>query len=89
MSAATLFHVTGGFNVASDFLIFLWPAMDLIQVQVSIKQRVTLITMFSLGVLICVAGICRVWYVSVFASSSDVLCKYQSLHQNAHQILMD
>jgi hypothetical protein len=57
-------------------LIFLWPAKDLASVQISVRQRVTLITMFCLGVIICIAGVCRVWYISIYISSWDFLCTY-------------
>jgi hypothetical protein len=57
-------------------LIFLWPAKDLASVQISLRQRITLITMFSLGVIICIAGVFRVWYVSIYIKSWDYLCTY-------------
>jgi hypothetical protein len=62
--------------VAALVLIFLWPAKDLASVQISIRQRITLITMFCLGVIICIAGLFRVWYVSIYVKSWDFLCTY-------------
>ncbi|KAF2014143.1 hypothetical protein BU24DRAFT_462955 [Aaosphaeria arxii CBS 175.79] len=68
---APLFYTTGGLNILSDFLIFLWPAKDLAKIRISLKQRVTLIIMFTLGVIICVAGVCRLWYTSIYIHSYD------------------
>lgn len=42
-------HVTQ--NSLSDVVIFLWPAKELLTIQVSFRQRVTRICMFSLGVV--------------------------------------
>ncbi|KAJ4287810.1 hypothetical protein N0V90_012514 [Kalmusia sp. IMI 367209] len=53
-------------NVASDFLIYLWPAKDLAKIQISVKQRVTLIAMFSLGIVISTT-----YYKSKKASKVD------------------
>ncbi|ORY16832.1 hypothetical protein BCR34DRAFT_475752 [Clohesyomyces aquaticus] len=93
---APLYYTTGCLNIISDFLIFLWPAKDLARIKISLKQRVTLIAMFSLGVVICVAGICRVWYTSVYLHSYDALsCKplmaaliphvFTSTHSSTHK----
>ncbi|KAF2659582.1 hypothetical protein K491DRAFT_565244, partial [Lophiostoma macrostomum CBS 122681] len=77
---APLYFITGGFNVLSDFLIFLFPVQDLARIRISLKQRVTLICMFTLGVLICVAGICRIWYTAVFINSYDSLWNGATLY---------
>ncbi|KAF2639432.1 hypothetical protein P280DRAFT_402478 [Massarina eburnea CBS 473.64] len=73
MSEKLIYWITGGFNVLSDFLIFLWPAKDLSKLQVSFKQRFTLIAMFTLGFTVCIAGVCRIWYTSVYLSNWDIL----------------
>ncbi|KAF2870875.1 hypothetical protein BDV95DRAFT_607990 [Massariosphaeria phaeospora] len=73
INVGPLYYITGGLNVISDGLIFLWPAKDLVQIHISLKQRVTLVAMFTLGVLICVAGACRMWYTSVYLASYDAL----------------
>lgn len=42
--------------------------------------------MFSLGVTICIAGICRIWYTSIFLNSYDALCKpvsFPPLHSHS------
>ncbi|KAK3201208.1 hypothetical protein GRF29_185g88916 [Pseudopithomyces chartarum] len=73
LSVLTLFWTAGTLNLISDFLIFLWPATQLAKVQVALKERVTLIVMFSLGLVICGAGVLRLWYTPVFAGTYDVL----------------
>ena len=75
ISTSTLYYSTGIPNVVSDFAIFLWPAKDLGRLNVAIKQRVTLVLMFCLGIVICVAGVCRLWYSPIVAKSYDILCK--------------
>ncbi|EAT84731.1 hypothetical protein SNOG_08455 [Parastagonospora nodorum SN15] len=73
-STPALYYSTSSLNIFTDFLIFLWPAKDLASVQISVRQRITLITMFCLGVIICIAGLLRVWYVSIYLKSWDFLC---------------
>ncbi|KAF1965814.1 hypothetical protein BU23DRAFT_397271, partial [Bimuria novae-zelandiae CBS 107.79] len=80
MSFTTVFFPTGFFNVASDFLIFLWPAKDLAKVQIPVKQRIILIATFSLGIVVCAAGISRMWYTSVFVKSYDTLWNGATLY---------
>ncbi|KAH3938600.1 hypothetical protein HBI56_177080 [Parastagonospora nodorum] len=72
-STPALYYSTSSLNIFTDFLIFLWPAKDLASVQISVRQRITLITMFCLGVIICIAGLLRVWYVSIYLKSWDFL----------------
>jgi hypothetical protein len=43
------YHATQ--NTFSDFVIFLWPAKDLLNVKISRRQRITLTCMFSLGIM--------------------------------------
>ncbi|KAF2397985.1 hypothetical protein EJ06DRAFT_558411 [Trichodelitschia bisporula] len=58
-------------NSLSDFCIFLWPARTLSTVRIPLKQRLGLIFTFSVGVLVCIAGVCRIWYLVVFFNSYD------------------
>ncbi|KAF2084266.1 hypothetical protein K490DRAFT_18159, partial [Saccharata proteae CBS 121410] len=62
---------TAALNNVSDFLIFLWPARFLWQVQLPTKQRLGLIAMFAMGSLVCIAGVCRIWYFTVYFASYD------------------
>ncbi|KAF2472809.1 uncharacterized protein BDR25DRAFT_200116, partial [Lindgomyces ingoldianus] len=80
MNVALLYYITGGLNILSDFLIFLWPAKDLAKIQISTRQKVTLIAMFSLGIIICIAGVCRIWYTSVYLASYDTLWNGSTLY---------
>ncbi|KAH7406368.1 hypothetical protein DE146DRAFT_777507 [Phaeosphaeria sp. MPI-PUGE-AT-0046c] len=73
LDVSTLYYTTSCLNILTDFIIFLWPAKDLASVQISLRQRITLITMFCLGVIICIAGVCRVWYISIYIKSWDFL----------------
>ncbi|KAF2503195.1 hypothetical protein BU16DRAFT_448722 [Lophium mytilinum] len=65
-------YATAALNSFSDFIIFLWPIRDLWLVQIPMKQRLGLILMFGFGVIVCIAGICRVWFMSVYYSTYDV-----------------
>ncbi|KAJ4381844.1 hypothetical protein N0V86_003209 [Didymella sp. IMI 355093] len=51
LNIKAIYYFHSGQNTFSDFLIFLWPAKDLLNVKVSLRQRVTLTCMFSLGVM--------------------------------------
>ncbi|KAF1954464.1 hypothetical protein CC80DRAFT_476214 [Byssothecium circinans] len=68
-----VFHIPGTSNILSDFLIFLWPAKDLWKLHLPLKQRINLVITFSLGAIVCVAGVCRLWYATIYVASSDVL----------------
>ncbi|ORY08050.1 hypothetical protein BCR34DRAFT_488998 [Clohesyomyces aquaticus] len=74
LDVRVLYYTPSGLNILTDFLIFLWPAKDLASVQISLRQRITLIAMFCLGVIICIAGVCRVWYISIYVATWDFLC---------------
>ncbi|KAJ6194169.1 hypothetical protein J3E72DRAFT_397492 [Bipolaris maydis] len=66
-----IYYFHGGQNTLSDFIVFLWPARNLINVQVSRRQRFTLIMMFSLGVIVCIAGIIRLYFTHRYLISFD------------------
>ncbi|KAL1604335.1 hypothetical protein SLS59_004131 [Nothophoma quercina] len=51
LNIRVIYYFHSAQNTLSDFLIFLWPARDLLNVKVSLRQRVTLTCMFSLGVM--------------------------------------
>ncbi|KAF2740037.1 hypothetical protein EJ04DRAFT_559494 [Polyplosphaeria fusca] len=69
---ATLVSVAA-LNSLSDFLVFLWPAKPLWSLQLPLKQRVGLILIFAVGCTVCVAGICRMYYLEVYFESYDIL----------------
>ncbi|KAI4943455.1 hypothetical protein J4E91_009365 [Alternaria rosae] len=51
LNIKAIYYFHSAQNTFSDFVIFLWPARNLLNVQVSLRQRVTLTSMFSLGVM--------------------------------------
>lgn len=46
-----IYFIWSGQNTVSDFLIFLWPIKYISSVRISRRQRITLITMFSCGLM--------------------------------------
>ncbi|KAH7130603.1 hypothetical protein B0J11DRAFT_256598 [Dendryphion nanum] len=69
---ATLVSVAA-LNSLSDFLVYLWPAKPLWSLQLPLKQRLGLITIFGVGCTVCVAGICRMYYLEMYFESYDLL----------------
>lgn len=69
---AVLLYATAALNNLSDFLIPPRPIRDLWKVRLPFKQRIGLIIMFTIGVLVCVAGICRICYLTIFFNSYDI-----------------
>jgi len=63
---------TQAVNSASDFLIFLWPARTLSGVRLPRMQRFGLIFVFSIGVVVCIAGVCRIWYLTIYFDTYDI-----------------
>lgn len=51
LNIKAIYYFHSAQNTFSDFVIFLWPARNLLNVQVSQRQRLTLTMMFSLGVM--------------------------------------
>ncbi|KAH3977062.1 hypothetical protein HBH51_078270 [Parastagonospora nodorum] len=72
LNIKAIYYFHSGQNTISDFVIFLWPAKDLLNVQVSFRQRITLTCMFSLGVIVCIAGVVRLYYTHLYLTSYDV-----------------
>ncbi|OCK81925.1 hypothetical protein K432DRAFT_350062 [Lepidopterella palustris CBS 459.81] len=62
---------TAATNTFSDILVYLWPARQLWDIQLPLKQRISLIFVFTLGCIVCVAGIIRMWNFSVYFASTD------------------
>ncbi|KAL6709653.1 hypothetical protein ACN47E_001081 [Coniothyrium glycines] len=72
LNIRAIYYFHSAQNTLSDFVIFLWPARDLLNVKISLRQRVTLTCMFSLGVIVCIAGSLRIYYTSLYLESFDV-----------------
>ncbi|KAJ4358702.1 uncharacterized protein N0V89_003286 [Didymosphaeria variabile] len=68
-----IYFIWSGQNTLSDFLIFLWPVKDIAAVRISRRQRITLASMFSCGLVVCVAGSARIYYTRLYLYSYDVL----------------
>ncbi|KAF4303575.1 putative integral membrane protein [Botryosphaeria dothidea] len=62
---------TAALNSFSDLCIFLWPARFIWGMHVPREQRWGLIGLFCLGVIICVAGVLRMWFFTVWFKSKD------------------
>ncbi|KAF2025151.1 hypothetical protein EK21DRAFT_77115 [Setomelanomma holmii] len=73
LNVRAIYYYHSAQNTFSDFVIFLWPAKDLLNVKISRRQRITLTCMFSLGVIVCVAGSLRIYYTSLYLESYDVM----------------
>ncbi|GME22433.1 hypothetical protein K490DRAFT_18159 [Neofusicoccum parvum] len=58
-------------NSFSDFVVFLWPARYLWDIQLPKERRLGLIGLFCIGCLICIAGIVRIWYFTVWFDADD------------------
>ncbi|KAF1994090.1 hypothetical protein P154DRAFT_586904 [Amniculicola lignicola CBS 123094] len=65
--------IIAAFNSLSDFLVYLWPAKPLWSLQLPLKQRIGLVVIFAVGSTVCVAGICRIYYLEVYFESYDLL----------------
>ncbi|KAF1840961.1 uncharacterized protein K460DRAFT_321640 [Cucurbitaria berberidis CBS 394.84] len=66
------FVVIAALNSFSDFVIYLWPAKPLWSLQLPIKQRLGLIFLFSIGLLVCIAGVLRMYFLEMYFESSDL-----------------
>ncbi|KAK8183942.1 hypothetical protein BC567DRAFT_206111 [Phyllosticta citribraziliensis] len=62
---------TASLNTASDFIIFLWPIRFLWGMKLPRDKRLGLIGLFSFGLIVCIAGLVRMWYYSVYFRSKD------------------
>jgi hypothetical protein len=92
-------------NSLSDFLVYLvslydllwnsnsdlykYPMKPLWSLRLPVKQRLGLIFLFSVGLLVCVVGVLRMYYLEVFFGSYDTHCKlhrscYGTLNQLTH-----
>ncbi|KAF2402717.1 hypothetical protein EJ06DRAFT_306901 [Trichodelitschia bisporula] len=64
--------VVSSFNSLSDLAVFLWPAPTLWQISLPLKQRIGLLFVFCIGCLVCVTGIVRIYYYTMFFKSIDI-----------------
>ncbi|KAJ1323237.1 hypothetical protein MN608_11383 [Microdochium nivale] len=66
-------YVNAALNSASELVVFLWPIKPLWKLQLPAQQRVGLVTLFSMGVIICIVGILRIYYLSQLSVGGDFL----------------
>ncbi|KAL5114678.1 hypothetical protein ACEQ8H_007411 [Pleosporales sp. CAS-2024a] len=68
-------------NSFSDFMIYLYPAKPLWSLRLPVKQRLGLIFLFSIGLLVCIAGVLRMYFLDQYFKSTDY-------HWNAAKVWM-
>ncbi|CAA9958566.1 hypothetical protein PTMSG1_02116 [Pyrenophora teres f. maculata] len=66
-------EVIAALNSFSDCVVYLWPAKPLWSLQLPLRQRIGLICLFGIGLLVCITGILRMYYLKVFFESYDML----------------
>ncbi|KAF2839760.1 hypothetical protein M501DRAFT_904272, partial [Patellaria atrata CBS 101060] len=64
---------TAALNSVSDFIVYLWPAKPLWRVQLPLKQRIGLLGVFCMGCIVCIAGVCRMYYLEEYFKTYDGL----------------
>ncbi|ORY17072.1 hypothetical protein BCR34DRAFT_451881, partial [Clohesyomyces aquaticus] len=72
LNTKAIYYIQGANSTLTDFLIFLWPAKNLMEVKISLRQRITLIAMFSFGLIVCVAASARVYYTWAYLNNYDI-----------------
>lgn len=63
--------VFGIFNTINDFMVLALPIPIVWKLQLPIKQRIAVISIFSISFFACIAGIIRVAYSKVYVQSYD------------------
>ncbi|KAH6433600.1 hypothetical protein HBI14_019330 [Parastagonospora nodorum] len=58
-------------NTVSDFIIFLWPVIPLWKVQISLRQRLNLVTVFGFGMVTCVGAIVKIHFAKKYQENWD------------------
>lgn len=62
-------------NTVSDFIIFLWPVIPLWKVQISLRQRLNLVTVFGFGMVTCIGGVVKIHFAKQYLASWDSTCR--------------
>jgi hypothetical protein len=62
-------------NSFSDFLVYLYPMKPLWRLRLPLKQKLGLMFLFSVGLVVCIAGVLRMYYIDMFFGSYDTHCK--------------
>ncbi|KAF7591888.1 hypothetical protein BBP40_000934 [Aspergillus hancockii] len=67
MNLTVFFYISFGIKFATDIVLFTLPIPQLLKLHVSGLRKAGLLTMFGLGLLVCVTSIIRVIYISDFS----------------------
>ncbi|KAM3067564.1 hypothetical protein ACMFMF_009563 [Clarireedia jacksonii] len=64
-------YIAAGFNIVQDFTILLLPLPELWKLQVSVKKKVQLFFMFSVGLFVSIISIIRLKYLVTFNNTTN------------------
>ncbi|KAH7024927.1 uncharacterized protein B0I36DRAFT_250614 [Microdochium trichocladiopsis] len=73
LNADVTVYVGASLNSAIDLVVYLWPVRPLWKLQLPSQQRFGLVALFSVGLVVCVVGILRIYYLSQLMASADFL----------------
>ncbi|KXJ87329.1 hypothetical protein Micbo1qcDRAFT_99711, partial [Microdochium bolleyi] len=65
--------VNASLNSVIDVVVYLWPIRPLWALQLPTQQRLGLVALFSMGLIVCVVGIMRIYYLSQVFVGGDTL----------------
>lgn len=51
-------------STVTDFIAFMLPSSLLIKLQISRKQKLAFLSVFAVGLLVCIVGIIRIYYIT-------------------------
>ncbi|OCK73749.1 hypothetical protein K432DRAFT_339882 [Lepidopterella palustris CBS 459.81] len=63
---------TAALNSTSDLVVYLWPALYVWNIQLPWRQRVGLIFVFCAGVVVCAAGLLRLYWCTLYFKAWDI-----------------
>ncbi|KAK6360025.1 hypothetical protein TWF696_001145 [Orbilia brochopaga] len=71
------FVAFGAFNCLSDLYVFLLPIREVWNIQLPKNQRISLILVFALGSIVCIAGVIRIYYLWIVFDPNNWDFTYQ------------
>ncbi|EPS36689.1 hypothetical protein H072_9747 [Dactylellina haptotyla CBS 200.50] len=71
------FVIYGALNCLSDLYVFFLPIREVWTIQLPKKQRISLVLVFALGSIVCIAGIIRIYYLWIVFSPTNWDFTYQ------------
>ncbi|KAH8723390.1 hypothetical protein GQ44DRAFT_620309 [Phaeosphaeriaceae sp. PMI808] len=72
-----LFYWQAGFNMGSDLIVLFLPMPLILHLRMRTANRLSLIAVFSAGLLVPVASAIRIWSLYQWATSGDLACYYE------------